>query len=155
MSDQGAHPKDFSQMKCVSLIILVSILFSCTNQKKIIKSEKTDEVMTKTASGLTYIILKKGIGPPAKEGQEVLIYETTSYLNGTILYSNENTGNPVKVLIGGHQATDGVDEGLRGMQIGEIRKLILPPFLSKRTTYPDNISPDSTIVVKIELYKIL
>jgi len=84
-----------------------------------------------------------------------LIYETTSYLNGTILYSNENTGNPVKVLIGGHQATDGVDEGLRGMQIGEIRKLILPPFLSKRTTYPDNISPDSTIVVKIELYKIL
>ena len=129
------------------------MLFSCAGHKT--TTNPHNGGMTKTKSGLEYIILRKGTGPSAKEGQEVLIYETTTYLNGTVLYSNENTGAPVKVLIGGHQATDGVDEGLRGMQVGEVRKLILPPYLSKRTTYPDNVSPDSTIVVKVELYKIL
>ena len=102
-----------------------------------------------------YTILKKGTGEKAKEGQEVLIFETTSYLNGTILYSNENSTTPVKVLIGGQQATDGVDEGLRGMQVGEVRKLIAPPELVKRKSYPPNVSPDSTLVIKIILHKIL
>ena len=109
----------------------------------------------KTPSGLMYTILKKGTGEKAKEGQEVLIFETTSYLNGTILYSNENSTTPVKVLIGGQQATDGVDEGLRGMQVGEVRKLIAPPELVKRKSYPPNVSPDSTLVIKIILHKIL
>ena len=109
----------------------------------------------KTPSGLMYTILKKGTGEKAKEGQEVLIFETTSYLNGTILYSNENSTTPVKLLIGGQQATKGVDEGLRGMQVGEVRKLIAPPELVKRKSYPPNVSPDSTLVIKIILHKIL
>lgn len=142
-------------MRALLLIITVSIMFGCVNQKKITRSANVDEGYTITPSGLKYLILKNGSKPPAKEGDEVLIYETTTYLNGKVLYSNENTGNPVKVLIGGHQATDGVDEGLRGMLTGEVRKLILPPLLSKRKTYPANISPDSTIVVKIELFRIL
>ena len=102
-----------------------------------------------------YTILKKGTGEKAKEGQEVLIFETTSYLNGIVLYSNENSTTPVKVLIGGQQATKGVDEGLRGMQVGEVRKLIAPPELVKRKSYPPNVSPDSTLVIKIILHKIL
>jgi FKBP-type peptidyl-prolyl cis-trans isomerase len=108
-----------------------------------------------TPSGLKYTIFKKGSGAPAKEGQEVLIFETTTYLDGTILYSNENSTRPVKVLIGGHQATDGVDEGLRGMLVGEVRKLIAPPNLVKRKSYPPNVSPDSTLIIKIILHKIL
>jgi len=143
-------------MKWFAIIIIISLAAGCINQKSATNSQKMPGTgMIETASGLKYTILKKGSGPFAKAGNEVLIYETTTYLNGTILYSNENTGRPVKVLIGGHQATEGVDEGLRGMQAGEIRKLILTPSLAKRTSYPDNVSPDSSIVVKVELHKIL
>jgi len=143
-------------MKWCAFIIIASLAISCINQKRTTDSFKTaGTCMIETASGLKYIILKKGSGPLAKVGDEVLIYETTTYLDGTILYSNENTGRPVKVLIGGHQATEGVDEGLRGMQAGEIRKLILTSALTRRTSYPDNVSPDSSIVVKVELHKIL
>jgi FKBP-type peptidyl-prolyl cis-trans isomerase len=110
---------------------------------------------TTTASGLKYKIVQKGSGEAAKAGQEVLIFETTTYLNGTILYSNENSTNPVKILIGGNQATKAVDEGLRGMQVGEIRQLIAPPHLVKRTSYPPNVSPDSTLAIKMILHKIL
>lgn len=134
-----------------SLLISFTIL-SCSTQQK--TTQAADGYVT-TFSGLKYRILQKGSGEKAKEGQEVLIFETTSYLNGTVLYSNENSTTPVKVLIGGHQATDGVDEGLRGMQVGEVRRLIAAPALVKRKFYPPNVSPDSTLAIKIILHKIL
>lgn len=136
------------------VILASTLLFSCASNNKVTKANAEDDYIT-TSSGLKYKILQKGNGDYAKAGQEVLLFETTTYLDGTILYSNENTSNPVKVLIGGNQATDAVDEGLRGMQAGETRKLIAPPYLVKRKFYPSNVSPDSSLVMKIILHKIL
>ncbi len=110
--------------------------------------------MISTKSGLQYRILERGTGMKAMPGDEAFIYETTSYKNGTILYSNYNSSSPVKVLIGGNQATEAVDQGLRGMQVGEIRELIAPPYLVKRKEYPANVSPDSTLIIKMKLAKI-
>ena len=141
-------------MKILLSFTFYYLLLSCSNQSKLTKPLATGSYVT-TASGLKYTILQKGSGAPANEGQEVLIFETTSYLDGTILYSNENSTSPVKVLIGGQQATEAVDEGLRGMQVGEVRRLIAPPQLVKRKSYPPNLSPDSTLVIKIILHKIL
>lgn len=114
----------------------------------------TEKVMT-TRSGLQYTRLKKGSGSKAKVGQEILLFETTRYRNGTILYSNEHTTNPVKVLIGGNQATQAVDEALVGMKAGEVKEIIAPPHLVKRTGYPPNVHPDSALVIKLILHKIL
>jgi FKBP-type peptidyl-prolyl cis-trans isomerase len=112
-----------------------------------------DTISSKT--GLKYLIVKKGKGTIAKAGHEVLIFETASYNSGKVLYTNENTDRPIKVLIGGKQATEGEDEGLRGMQVGEVRKMFIPNYLCKRSGYPPNISPDSAIVVNVILHKIL
>jgi FKBP-type peptidyl-prolyl cis-trans isomerase len=131
--------------------VLCIALLSCSKTNT---SSSTDDYIT-NPSGLKYKILKEGTGASARAGDEVMIFETTTYRDGTVLYSNENTNTPVKVLIGGNQATEGVDEGLRGMKVGEIRQLIAAPFLVKRTSYPPNVSPDSTLVIKIILHKIL
>ncbi|MCF0069411.1 FKBP-type peptidyl-prolyl cis-trans isomerase [Dyadobacter sp. CY261] len=109
----------------------------------------------KAPSGFEYRILAKGHGPGAKVGQEILLLETTRYRNGTVLYSNEQSANPVKVLIGGNQATQAVDEALVGMKTGEIKEITAPPHLVKRSGYPPNVSPDSTLVIKLILHKIL
>jgi len=111
--------------------------------------------LIKTKSGLQYWILKKGNGKTARVGDEILLFETTSYRDGTVLYTNEDSKNPVRVKIGANQATDAVDEALRGMKKGEIRKIIAPPFLVKRKNYPPNISPDSTLVIRLHVHKIL
>jgi len=130
----------------IQKFVLFSILVLYTNcANKIIQ----------TRSGLQYQILKNGNGTPAKAGDEILLFETTSYRDGTVLYSNENTGRPVKVLIGGNQATDAVDVALRGMKVGEIKKIIAPPYLVKRKNYPPNVSPDSALVIKLILDKII
>lgn len=127
---------------------------ACNSQSKISKSISEGNYLT-TDSGLKYRIIQKGSGQKAKVGHEVLIRETTTYLDGTVLYTNEKSSSPVKVLIGGNQATNAVDEGLRGMQEGEVRQLIAPPNLVKRKSYPPNVSPDSSLMIKIILDKIL
>ncbi|MBO9617176.1 MAG: FKBP-type peptidyl-prolyl cis-trans isomerase [Dyadobacter sp.] len=131
-------------LKKARFFVLAFLLVSCISTK-----------MQQSASGLQYTILKKGNGPKAKIGQEVLLFETTSYRTGQVLYSNENTTTPVKVLIGGNQATKAVDEALMGMQEGEIKQIIAPPYLVKRKEYPSNVHPDSALVIKMILHKIL
>jgi peptidylprolyl isomerase len=78
-----------------------------------------------------------------------------SYTNDSILFDSRTLPNPVKILVGGGQAVAGVDEALVGMKKGEIKKLIVPPKLSKRTgehTFPN---PDSTLLYKVELIDIV
>lgn len=129
-------------MKKIHLLFLSVLLIACS------------EKITRSQTGLQYRILEKGSGMEARAGDEVFIHETTSYRNGTILYSNYNAAVPVKILLGGNQATLAVDEGIRGMKIGEVRELTAPPELVKRKSYPSNVSPDSTLVIKIKLAKI-
>lgn len=129
-------------MKSFGVTFIILILVSCSNR------------IVTTKSGLNYKILEKGKGIKAKVGDQVFIYETTSYRNGTVLYSNYNSTSPVKILIGGNQATTAVDEGLRGMRVGEVRELIAPSYLVKRKSYPPNVSPDSTLVIKMKLDRI-
>lgn len=135
----------YFKIQYVKLLFSIFIILTFINCSHKIVSKK---------SGLKYKILEKGKGIHAQAGDEVFIFETTSYRNGTILYSNYNSASPVKVLIGGNQATEAVDEGLRGMQVGEVRELIAPHYLVKRTDYPDNVSPDSTLVIKMKLDRI-
>lgn len=129
-------------MKIVVTLFIVFVFVGCAT------------TVVSTKSGLQYRILEKGSGIKAQEGDAVFIYETTSYRNGTVLYSNYDSSSPVKVLIGGNQATAAVDEGLRGMRVGEIRELIAPPYLVKRKGYPPNVFPDSTLVIKMRIDRI-
>ncbi|MBN8789160.1 MAG: FKBP-type peptidyl-prolyl cis-trans isomerase [Terrimonas sp.] len=134
-------------MKLVITTILIIILtiFHIYGQSPV-------EVTTK--SGLKYTVLKAGSGELAKVGQEVVIYESMGYLSGKQFYSIEKPAPPIKFTLGKKQVIDGVDEAVTGMKVGEIRKLIVPPALSKRNEYPDYLSKDSTLVYKVELVEI-
>lgn len=127
-ASEGAEqvkPKDQNKkseyMKRLTFVIPILFFISCSTSKLVYSD-----------SGLQYKVLKKGKGEIAKEGNEVLIHEKMSYQNDSLLFSSYNLPNPVKFLIGGNQVINGVDEGVRGMKKGEIRKLIVPPALSKR-----------------------
>ena len=141
-------------MKIAILFFVVLVCLSCTNDDKSKIANSGKELIT-LASGLQYRVLQEGLGREAKAGDTVLIFETVRYSDSTLIFSNENSDRAIRVLIGGGQATEGEDEGLRGMKEGEIREMIIPPALSRRKSYPPNLSPDSTIIVKVILEKIL
>ena len=111
-----------------------------------------DTVTTK--SGLKYLIIQKGNSPFVEKGDEVIIKESTFYSDGELLFSTDQIGGTLKVSAGGNQVIKGLDEGLIGMGQGEIRKLIVPPHLSRRSVYPSNIHPDSTLIYEVKVIKI-
>jgi FKBP-type peptidyl-prolyl cis-trans isomerase len=103
-----------------------------------------------TPSGLTYTVLREGSGPAARAGQHVLIHETTSFPDGRVFYTTRN-GRPLRFLLGGGQVIDGLDEGVTGMRVGERRKMIVPPKLSRRSSYSEGLSPEDTLHYDVEL----
>ncbi|GAB5550588.1 MAG: hypothetical protein Sapg2KO_01790 [Saprospiraceae bacterium] len=119
------------------------------------ESPKAEPTTIHLKNGLQYNTILKGKGLKAKVGDEVLIYETMRYSDSTLLFSTDQIGQPVKFKLGANQAIDGLDQGVRGMQIGEKRTLIVPPNLSKRSEYPAHVSPDSTLYYTVELVDIL
>lgn len=65
------------------------------------------------------------------------LHEQTFYRDGTLLFSSHEM-DPLKVTLGAKQIIEGLDQGLVGMKVGEHRKLVVPPALSKRKFYPDS-----------------
>lgn len=131
-------------------ITTITILILTSSQ---IHGQSTKEITTK--SGLQYTVLKAGSGEAAKPGQQVAIYESMGYLSGKQFYAIEKPAPPIEFTLGKKQVIDGVDEAVTGMKVGEIRKLIVPPALSKRNEYPDYLSKDSTLLYTVELVKIV
>jgi FKBP-type peptidyl-prolyl cis-trans isomerase len=133
----------------LGLIVIVS--FALAVSTSCVSPSRT--VTTNTR--LRYRIVVAGNGPAALPGQSVRIHETTTLADGTLIYSTRSRNNPLTFLLGGNQVIAGVDEGVTGMRVGERRKLIIPPSLSKRSDYPKNIPPDATLYYDIELVEIL
>lgn len=128
-----------------SLLPLLLLLSSCSSSGSMIT----------TRSGLIYEIVAEGEGPAAVPGQLVRIHETTTLINGTLIYSTRTNNRPITFFLGGNQVIAGVDEAVTGMRTGERRKAIVPPSLSKRSSYPANTPPDSTLYYDIELVEIV
>lgn len=135
--------------KLLGLILIVfcelAVCISCVSPSR--------TVTTKT--GLKYQIVVAGNGPAALPGKSVRIHETTTLADGTLIYSTRTKNNPLKFLLGGNQVIAGVEEGVTGMRVGERRKLIVSPSLSKRSVYPANTPPDATLYYDIELVEII
>lgn len=136
-------------------LITILAFYSCNDNPDKKEGNTTVSEYIETESGLKFKILKEGEGIKAQNGDYVMLFETTSYRNGTELYSNENSENPIKVELGANQVTKGVEEGLIGMKSGEIRQLIVPHYLAKREFYPENVSPDSTLMIKLIVDKVI
>lgn len=88
------------------------------------------EGVVKTASGLEYEIVKKGEGAPARIGQKVKMhYVGTLAENGHEFDSSRKRNQPFEFKLGAGQVIRGWDEGVEGMQPGEVRKLRIPSHL--------------------------
>jgi len=125
------------------------LITACSSTQNNEASER--EGFSTLMPGLQIRTTRQGTGDSAGEGDTVWIRETAMYLDSTLLYSNESSSSSIPVVLGAGQATEGEDLGIRGMQAGEVREMIIAPALSKRETYPENLSPDSTIIVRVIL----
>ncbi|MGB5105997.1 MAG: FKBP-type peptidyl-prolyl cis-trans isomerase [Candidatus Zixiibacteriota bacterium] len=105
-----------------------------------------------TASGLKYIQVKPGTGGKPRPGQTVLVHYVASLPDGKKLESTREREVPFEFVIGKGQVIKGLDEGVASMNIGELRKLIVPSQLAEgEKLIPAGIPPKTSVIFEIEL----
>jgi FKBP-type peptidyl-prolyl cis-trans isomerase FkpA len=111
----------------------------------------------KTASGLQYEDTKIGSGEIARSGYNVTVHYTgwlksRDGSTGRKFDSSHDHDEPFTFRLGAGQVIKGWDEGVEGMRVGGIRKLIVPSYLGYGTRgAPPKIPPNATLIFDVEL----
>jgi len=89
------------------------------------------EAYKKLPSGLVYADLRTGSGEEAKPGSRVNLQWVLRKSNGYFVDSSEvNNSVPFIFTVGDKKAIQGVDEGVQGMKVGGVRRLLIPVGLA-------------------------
>ena len=100
--------------------------------------------------GLKYRDIKEGDGPVCPEGANVVMDYTGWLTNGSMFDSSwKGGGDPLRSSLGG--LIKGWQQGVPGMKVGGIRKLVIPPNLGYGDSPQRGIPANSTLVFEIEL----
>ena len=102
------------------------------------------------AQGLQYIEITEGSGTAAAQGHTVDVNYSGYLLTGSQF--DTSCGTPVlRLTLGAQDVIDGFDLGIRGMQPGGVRRVIIPPSLGYGNQQQGPIPPNSTLVFDIQL----
>jgi FKBP-type peptidyl-prolyl cis-trans isomerase FkpA len=108
-----------------------------------------------TQSGLKYEDTKEGSGAEAAKGDTVDVHYTGWLKDGKKFDSSKDRGKPFSFTLGAGQVIKGWDEGVQGMKIGGVRKLIIPPDLAYGQRGAGGvIPPNAELTFEVELLKI-
>jgi FKBP-type peptidyl-prolyl cis-trans isomerase len=108
-----------------------------------------------TQSGLKYEDIRVG-GPPAKIGDTLEVHYTGWLKDGKKFVSSEDAGQPSKGPLVPNRIIKGCFEGLQGMRVGGIRKLIIPSHLAygPRGDGKGRVPPNAELTFEFELLKL-
>ena len=108
--------------------------------------------MTKTPSGLLYIITRSSTGQAPRSGETVVVNYTGLLGSGMKFDSSLDRGQPFKFKLGAGRVIKGWDEGIAKLRVGEQATLIIPPQLGYGERGAGGvIPPDATLIFIVEL----
>ncbi|PJA79557.1 MAG: peptidylprolyl isomerase [Nitrospirae bacterium CG_4_9_14_3_um_filter_51_5] len=108
--------------------------------------------MVTTTSGLQYTDLVIGSGLQAHAGETAIVHYTGKLTDGTQFDSSKDRNEPFSFRLGSGHVIKGWDEGVEGMKIGGIRKLVIPPQLGYGSRGAGSaIPPNATLIFEVEL----
>jgi FKBP-type peptidyl-prolyl cis-trans isomerase FkpA len=112
--------------------------------------------MTRAESGLYTEDIVEGDGPVAERGSTILVHYTGWLSDGRQFDSSRPRGEPLEVVIGVGGIIDGWDEGIPGMRVGGMRRLVIPPSLGYGAFGDGSgvIPPAATLVFDVELMEV-
>lgn len=106
-----------------------------------------------TKSGLQYEVVKKGNGEKVKEGDQVKVHYTGTFVDGKTFDDSRKRGEPA--VFGVDQVIPGWSEALKLMDVGSRYKLAIPSTLAYgEQGAPPVIEPNSVLLFDVELIAI-
>ncbi|KAD7477274.1 hypothetical protein E3N88_00410 [Mikania micrantha] len=133
-----------------------------STSRRALKGAKVPESEYKTLpNGLKYYDLKVGNGAEAVKGSRVAVHYVAKWRNITFMTSRQGLGvgggTPYGFDVGESErgnVLEGLDIGVQGMRVGGQRLLIVPPELAYGSKGVQEIPPNATIEIDIELLSI-
>lgn len=133
-----------------------------STSRRALKGAKVPESEFKTLpNGLKYYDLKVGNGAEAVKGSRVAVHYVAKWKNITFMTSRQGLGvgggTPYGFDVGESERGNvlkGLDYGVQGMRVGGQRLLIVPPELAYGSKGVQEIPPNATIEIDIELLAI-
>lgn len=133
-----------------------------STSKRALRGAKIPESdYTTLPNGLKYYDLKIGTGAEAVKGSRVAVHYVAKWKNITFMTSRQGMGvgggTPYGFDVGQSERGNvlkGLDLGVEGMKVGGQRVLIVPPELAYGSKGVQEIPPNATIELDVELLSI-
>jgi FKBP-type peptidyl-prolyl cis-trans isomerase len=111
--------------------------------------------------GYSQTDVRPGTGNAAATGN-LLAVQYTGWLfdasktdqKGLLFDTSLGNTEPFSFTLGAGQVISGWDQGLVGMKVGGLRRLVVPPSLAYGTSRNSSIPPNATLVFDIELVSV-
>ncbi|CAL9066748.1 peptidyl-prolyl cis-trans isomerase FKBP16-4, chloroplastic-like [Musa acuminata AAA Group] len=135
---------------------------SVSSSRRALRSAKVPETeYTTLPNGLKYYDIKVGGGPKAVKGSRVTLHYVAKWKGITFMTSRQGLGvtggTPYAFDVGQSErgaVLKGLDLGVEGMRVGGQRLLIVPPELAYGSKGVQEIPPNATIELDVELLAI-
>lgn len=111
------------------------------------------EAMERRESGLYVQDLQVGTGDTATPGRRVTVHYTGWLPDGSQFDSSRGR-TPFSFTPGQTRVIEGWHQGIPGMKVGGVRKLVIPSELGYGEQGNDPIPPDSVLIFEVELLSI-
>ncbi|MCO5548900.1 hypothetical protein L7F22_002362 [Adiantum nelumboides] len=135
---------------------------AASTSRRALRGEKVPESEYKTLpNGLKYYDLKVGGGAIASKGSRVAVHYVVKWRGVTFMTSRQGLGvtggTPYGFDVGASEqgiVLKGLDNGVQGMRVGGQRLLIVPPELAYGNKGIQEIPPNATLEMDVELLSI-
>ncbi|HEU5114325.1 MAG TPA: FKBP-type peptidyl-prolyl cis-trans isomerase [Candidatus Paceibacterota bacterium] len=104
-----------------------------------------------TVKGLEIYDQVVGTGAEATPGKKVTVHYIGTFTNGQKFDSSVDRGTPFDFTLGAGQVIKGWDQGVAGMKVGGVRRLVISPELGYGSRDFGPIPGNSTLVFEVQL----
>ncbi len=106
----------------------------------------------RTETGLELVDIDAGDGAVTRDGDTLEVHCRGWLTNGTLVEDTAAQGEPARFTLGHGLVIAGFDEGLLGMKVGGLRRLIVPSDLAYRSGgHEPSIPPYATLIYDVKL----
>lgn len=117
----------------------------------LIPKENTPAPADLPQNQIAVIDVKTGTGTEARQGSLVSVHYDGFLTDGSKFDSSRVRGETFTFAIGAGQVIPGFEQGVTGMKVGGVRRVVIPASLGYGDQVAGTIPPNSTLLFEIEL----
>lgn len=132
-------------------LILTAVMSSCSKCSGKVETLQEGAKFS-DVTALKIEDIKVGSGTEAVAGKTVTVHYTGLLTNGVKFDSSLDRNQPFSFALGSGQVIRGWDQGVAGMKVGGVRRLMIPPDMGYGAQGAGGvIPPNATLIFQVEL----